>query len=645
VSAVAAALTGAAASVGELVEAALGPAAGVDADGVLEPHALHALAAETRTKAARVAEGFMTLERTSAAARHHGSFLDRFSIIGRRVGLPFRKMVYAFGAIEVDERLCEVRRGGAVVHVQPKVFDLLLLLAKAGDRVVPKEEIHQRVWQGVSVGEASIWRLVQEARRAIGDEPQETIVTVRGRGFRLALPVTQIPPAEPKAEARDAVTASAPKASEPAYLTAAAARVERARAGEGSLLWLSGERGIGKTAALADVGRRAEALGASVRAAHTRQRQDVPPFWIWREALPELDGALPRDSTGQLEGAAQFSLFESIARILSDIAARDLLVLMFDDVHWADQGSLELLEFVVPTVGRTRIVVVATYHDASLEEGGRTRALVRAMGHPSSVAFPLRSLSLGEIAALVERATGSQPPEHFAKSLLERSGGNPLYARRILETDWAWKALHAKPGERVTTMDVPKDMIQTISQHIGALSPPALDLLTTAAVLGSPLDFAKLGVVTALPASDLLARLDEAVRSQVLRRDRHGQLRFAHLLVRDVLYKGLSSAQRTRRHAEAAQRLLAHYGTAWELHLIELADHFALALPDGDVERSIELSMRVAQSEAAAGRPLAAAHYWAHAARALALLPGGDPRQLEVSAGLAEAQRPNGRTF
>ena len=93
-------------------------------------------------------------------------------------------MVYTFGDIELDERLCELRRGGAVVHVQPKVFDLLLLLAKAGDRVVLKKEIHQRLWRDVNVGEASIWRLIQEARRAIGDEEALLDAAILERALR-----------------------------------------------------------------------------------------------------------------------------------------------------------------------------------------------------------------------------------------------------------------------------------------------------------------------------------------------------------------------------------------------------------------------------------------------------------------------------
>jgi hypothetical protein len=88
---------------------------------------------------------------------------------------------------------------------------------------------------------------------------------------------------------------------------------------------------------------------------------------------------------------------------------------------------------------------------------------------------------------------------------------------------------------------------------------------------------------------------------------------------------------------------MAHYGKTYERHLNELADHFMLALPEGDIERAVELTIRVAEEEAGLGRPLEAARYWSQAARALAMIPGGDVRELKVAVGLASAWQAAGR--
>ncbi len=563
-------------------------------------------------------------------------------------------MLYAFGDVELDERRFELRRGGVARHVQPKVLDLLLLLARAGDRVVAKQELHERLWPGVRVSEASLTRLIVEARRTIGDDEQRVLVTVRSRGFRLAVPVARRAgprsDAFPGGPASGAVEEPASSAGEPAFvgratcLAVTATKLKQARAGVGGIVWLSGERGIGKSRVLARIGRQAEALGFRVGVGHARRSPDAPPFWLWREALPELNAAFPLLSTGPApSGVTQFSFFDAIARHLADASAHKPLALLFDDLHLADHDSLQLLEFLAPAVGRNAIVVVGAYWDAGIEPGTRGEALVDALGQSSGTVIPLRALSLDEIAQFAEAASGVSPSADFVRILLERSGGNPLYAQRVLATDWARKSLAASADEQPSTMDLQQDLLSAISRHLVGLSMKAVELLTSAAVLGRKFDIARLGVVTGLPAGDLLQLLDEGVKARVLSKGDDGQLQFAHGLVRDVLYKRLPSAERSRRHAEAAEKLLAHYGKSYERHLQELASHFALALPHGDIEKAIELAMRAATAEVAADRHLIAAKYWQYAARALALVPGGDPRQLDVSLGLARAWRVAGR--
>src|SRR5262249_22208139 len=150
-----------------------------------------------------------------------------------------------------------------------------------------------------------------EARRAIGDEAKQVIVTVHARGFRLAVPVARGSALAPRPETQGPrPTASmASLVGRAACLSASATAIERAQAGGGRLLFLSGERGMGKSSVLAKIGRQAEANGATVRAAHARHGMDAPPFWLWKEALPDLDAAFSHLSTGR-GGAARFSLLE-----------------------------------------------------------------------------------------------------------------------------------------------------------------------------------------------------------------------------------------------------------------------------------------------------------------------------------------------
>src|SRR5262245_24527310 len=123
-------------------------------------------------------------------------------------------MIYAFGEFELDGDLLELRRAGERVAVQPKVLDLLFLVVRAGERVVTKREIRQALWPGITVNETALARAVMGARRAIGDEAQQMILTVRARGFRFAVPVTErtqrttSTPAGPALLGRDACLAA-----------------------------------------------------------------------------------------------------------------------------------------------------------------------------------------------------------------------------------------------------------------------------------------------------------------------------------------------------------------------------------------------------------------------------------------------------
>jgi predicted ATPase/DNA-binding winged helix-turn-helix (wHTH) protein len=538
-------------------------------------------------------------------------------------------VLYAFGDVELDDRLFILRRGGTTIRVQPKVFDLLLFLVKAGDRVVLKDELMDALWPGLSVGLASLTRVVVEGRRAIGDEDQRLIETVRGRGFRLAVPVTVAVATPPSAPPETA----APLVGRAGCLEAIATRLARARAGTGGVVLLTGERGIGKSRVVAEAGRRAEAAGFAVSSAYGRDPASAPPLSLWSEALPDLpELAQPPDA------ATRFTAFREIARRLADAAKERPLLLLFDDLHAADADSLQLLEFLAPALGRSRVLVVGSYWDAAILGDARGRALIGAMGSAGTTVIALRPLSLDDLVELVETARGARPPAGFAAALLERSGGNPLYATQVLSTEWARRSLD---GAVPSTMDLRPELIGAISLHLEALSAGAREIVTLAAVLGPLLDVATLRVVSGLPSAELLARLDEALRGQVLRRSKDGQLKFAHALVRDVLYKRLSSVERARHHAMVAERMLAHHGSGAERHLPEIAGHLGLALPEGDVERAVDIAMRAAALEA--DRPLAAARYWQIAERALALLPGGDPRQIEVARGLARAWQAAGR--
>jgi predicted ATPase/DNA-binding winged helix-turn-helix (wHTH) protein len=564
-------------------------------------------------------------------------------------------MIYAFGDHELDESLFELRRGGHRVRVQPKVLDLIFLLVRARDRVVLKRELLDHIWADVTVSEASISRIVLEARRAIDDELQQVIVTVRGRGFRFAATVVE----------KDSPAAPAPAAAEPpgrvpavdptfvgreACVAAMAAKLDDAFAGRGGLVWLSGEAGIGKTRTAEELAQRAAARGATVLRSHAHEVPESPPFWLWAQMLRALTRDRADEATRRLAAhvgpllagqrvdasGEQFTLFDAVTRYMIDSSRERPLVLVMDDLHWADEPSLRLLEFFSRDVRQNAVLVVGTYRDAALARGPRAHALGGLIGQTQSLSVPLRALSLDEVARLVEVTSGVRPGNDFVRSMHEKSGGNPLYVEQLLKTEWADKALTAAAHETASTMDLQQGLIETICRHLEAISPGSREVLTLAAVLGREFEIGKLGIVSGLSPDVLLDRLDEAGRASMVHQSKNGQHRFSHVLVRDVLYRRLSSAERAAAHKRAGERLLAHYGDALDAHAPELADHFARA--GADPERTIDLAIRAAAQQTQLGRHREAAKHWQQAAVALGQLAREDARRVSVQIGLARSR-------
>ncbi len=575
------------------------------------------------------------------------------------IAVRSRAMILSFGDYELDDQQFELRADGVKVPVQPKVLDVLFHLVRARDRVVLKRELLDAVWPGVVVSEASISRVIMEARKAIGDELHQLVVTVRGRGFRFTAPVVE---RERTGTARPAEAQGDPTfVGRRACLAAADAKLEEALAGQGSILWLSGEAGIGKSRTAEEIARRARLRGASVLFAHAHETPASPPFWLWTQLIRAYAAARPEGSMRSVlqqlaplmtggpapEGGAEFKLFDAVARFVKEAAEAAPLVLVLDDLHWSDEGSLRLLQFVVRELRQAAVLTVAAYRDTGLQSDAIGRALGDLLRERGSVSIPLRGLSVDETANFVEVATGGSPSPEFVRILLERSGGNPLYMTQLLRTEWAERALAERAHELASSMDLQQGLIESICRHVDAMSERARELLTVAAVMGREFELSKLLIVFELPQADLFDRLDEAARARVLVKGKDGAYRFAHALVRDVLYKKLSSSERVARHRTIAERLLAHYGSnagagsrssaEVDRQAAELARHFVRALPGGDATLAIDFSMRAAQQDTAVGSHKSAARHWQEALTAFGHVRGDDARRVRVMLELARS--------
>src|SRR5215468_503868 len=204
-------------------------------------------------------------------------------------------MIRVFRDCELDEARFELRRGGAVVKVEPKTFDVLAYLVRAPDRVVTKDELLDALWPGQAVSESVLPKCVAAARHAVGDARQQcrVIQTVHGRGYRFVAPLQTRLDAEP---APAAPTFAIPFVGHAHAMTRLRSGLESTLAGRGRLALLVGEPGIGKTRTADELGSEARRRGALALIGRAYEGDGAPAFWPWIQILRSCatQGALGR---------------------------------------------------------------------------------------------------------------------------------------------------------------------------------------------------------------------------------------------------------------------------------------------------------------------------------------------------------------
>ncbi len=610
-------------------------------------------------------------------------------------------MRFRFGVYELDERARELRRAGEPVRIQPKPFELLLLLLRSRDRVLGFDELRAALWPDEIVSPASLNRAVTHARRAIGDTGRGVLVaSVPRRGYRFAGEVVAV--GDEPAEARS-VRASAAGVGDPARVAEpmacggdrsrlfvgrreALARLETrkdaALAGEFQLVLVSGRAGIGKTR-LAEVFARAIAReGVFVATARARDANALPAFWPWIQVLrrlleepgfrseiaervgtgetaallpalvefaPEVARTLRRPATAMPDLSDEhqrFRFFDAAARTLRACAARQPILVVLEDLQWADSGSLRLLEHLAPELARTPILLVVTLRDEPRERGhrvGRTLALLSQQ--PSFEAIDLAGLSRGEVGELLRAAAGRPAPVDLVSELYAQTEGVPLFvgeAIRLLGERGDLAHLSRIPRQGVT---LPARAVDLIRRAIDALSAECAELLGAAAVLGRDFTLRDVAAVAGEERAQALDRLDEAIAAGLLEASSEGpaRYRFAHALYREALYDDLARSRRARLHLAAAQHIESAQAGVLEPVLSELADHLHRALAVGDAEHAYAIARRAGQQSQ---RLLAWEQAAIHLEQALDALDhqgGVDPhRRIEVLLALGASQRLSG---
>ena len=371
------------------------------------------------------------------------------------------------------------------------------------------------------------------------------------------------------------------------------------------------------------------ALGERLGGAAVELAQILPEL---RELLPGLPEPLSLESEG-----ARFRLFDATAGFLRSTSMDQPIVLFLDDLHAADAPSLLLFQFLARELGNARILALGAYRDLDpIPSQLLTTTFAEIAREPATHRLSLSGLSEGDVASYVAlTATGISSTELVA-ALHEETDGNPLFVGEIVRLA-SVEGGGSEPGAKAR-LAVPQSVRDVISRRLAHLSDECNRILRLASVIGREFALNALAEVSGISEGQLLDELDEAMTARVVSDvpDVPERLRFSHVLIRDTLYEGLTTARRVRLHRRVVETLEALYGDQSARHLTELAHH---SIAGSDFGKGLHYARRAAEQARASLAYEEAVRLYEMALDALDLAaPESDNARCELLLALGDAE-------
>jgi ATP/maltotriose-dependent transcriptional regulator MalT len=420
--------------------------------------------------------------------------------------------------------------------------------------------------------------------------------------------------------------------------------------GESAALEVRGEPGIGKTRLLAELAARADALGRLVLSGSASELERDLPFWVFVDALDEyVQGLEPHrldaldddvltelatvfPSLSRLAGARgtvfpheRYRTAHAVRELLERLTASKPLVLVLDDVHWADSASVELLGALLRRPPEAAVLIALADRPLQMPER-LSSALERAHRVGILVRVELGALTRAEARDFL----GGAVDEAASSDLYAESGGNPFYLEQLARTlDRAPEDEAATAEPSLEGLEVPPAVASALAEELALLSDDAHLVLEGAAVAGDPFEPELAAAAASTPEASALEALDELLRLDLIRQtDVPRRFRFRHPLVRRAVYDSTLGGWRLSAHERCASALAVLGAPA-----ADRAHHVQRSARQGDSAAVVILREA---GEAATQRAPASAAIWF--GDALRLLPEAAPPEARVELLLARAR-------
>jgi predicted ATPase/class 3 adenylate cyclase len=397
---------------------------------------------------------------------------------------------------------------------------------------------------------------------------------------------------------------------------------------------VSGEPGIGKTRLVTEFVRHAHDTGTTVLWGRCDEELGMPfepfaealrhylvnvPVDRLRAELGPLGGELSRllpDLPSRVPGLAapvasdadteRHRLFEAVADFLAEMGQADPVVLVLDDVHWADKPSLLMLRHVLRSATSMRLFVIATYRDTDLD---RTHPLAELLAdfrrEPGVTRLDLAGLDPADVAALMEAAAGhdlDEPGIALARAVQAETDGNPFFVGEVLRHLAESGQIFQRDGRWTSDLTlaeagIPEGVREVIGRRLSRLSETANRALAIGAVIGAQFDHSTIEGAGGPEGDELFEALDQAVQHSIIKEvpGAYGRYAFAHALMRSSLCEELTTNRRVRLHWQVGLALEVRDRTRHDVRLDELAYHFSEGALAGDPMKAVEYGRRAAE--------------------------------------------------
>jgi serine/threonine protein kinase/class 3 adenylate cyclase len=404
------------------------------------------------------------------------------------------------------------------------------------------------------------------------------------------------------------------------------AGVDDCLSARGSVLLLMGEPGIGKTRTSEELATYAHLRGAQVLWGHCYEGDGAPSYWPWmqviRSYVHERDPQLLMSEMGsgaadiaevvsevrqQLPGLpvppkldpdqARFRLFDAITTFLRNASNQSPLVIVLDDLHWADEPSLLLMQFLARELGESRILLVGTYRDV---EVGRQHPLEQTLAELARTQRAervlLRGLTEDDVARFLALSVGRTPPEAMVEAVFRETEGNPFFVHEVVRLLQSDGRLDRPEEVSSWSVEIPQGVRQVIGRRLDGLGEACNEVLTVGSVIGREFELRVLAAAADRSEDETLELIEAAEDARVIQpvEARPGSWRFSHALVRETLYDEIRTTRRLRMHRHIGEVLEARHADHLEPHFAELAYHYCEAASGGDIDKAVDYAQKAA---------------------------------------------------